>query len=141
MPLRKVRKFFQVSLPAKLSKKFGIAEGDYVEMEETNEGILIRPVAVTTRVPAARLTPREQRMLEQAQAKIDKINAKLTSAKGLTKDEARVAAKAGLIDADQAWWWLESWQKREREAESDIRAGRVSGPFDSVEELIHDLRS
>jgi AbrB family looped-hinge helix DNA binding protein len=122
IPLRKVRKFFQVSLPTKLSKKFGIAEGDYVEMEETNEGILVKPVAVTTRAPAARLTPREQRTLERSQAKIDKINVKLSSAKGLTKEEARVAAKAGLIDVDQAWWWLESWQKREREAEGDIRS-------------------
>ena len=40
MPLRKVRKFYQVSLPARLSKKFGIAEGDYVEMEETEVAFL-----------------------------------------------------------------------------------------------------
>ena len=52
----------------------------------------------STRAPAARLTPREQRTLERSQAKIDKINVKLSSAKGLTKEEARVAAKAGLID-------------------------------------------
>src|SRR5438552_465575 len=57
MPLRKVRKFYQVTLPASLSKKFGIAEGDYVVMEETAEGILVKPVTVTTRVPAERLTP------------------------------------------------------------------------------------
>ena len=66
MPLRKVRKFYQVSLPARLSKKFGIAEGDYVEMEETEGGILVKPVTVTERVPAARLTPKEQRLLEKA---------------------------------------------------------------------------
>ena len=98
MPLRKVRKFYQVTLPASLSKKFGIAEGDYVVMEETAEGILVKPVTVTTRVPAERLTPKEQRLLERAKAKIDQINDDLASAKGLTKDEAKVAAGADAKD-------------------------------------------
>ena len=30
-----------------------------------------------------------------------------------------------LIDADQAWFWTEEWQKGEREASEDIAAGRV----------------
>ncbi len=30
-----------------------------------------------------------------------------------------------LIDADQAWFWTESWQKGEREASADIAAGRT----------------
>lgn len=141
MPLRKVRKFYQVSLPAQMGRKFGIAEGDYVEMEETPEGILVKPVTVATRIPAARLTPKEQQLLEKASAKIAKINADLASAEGLAKDESKVAAKAGLIDPEQAWWWLESWQKREREAEKDIKVGKVSAPFESVEDLIQDLRS
>jgi hypothetical protein len=102
-------------------------------MEPVEEGILVKPVTVTQRMPAARLTPKEQQLL--AKAKIEQINADITSAKGLTKAEARVAAKAGLIDPEQAWWWLESWQKGEREAEEDIRAGRMSGPFESVEEF------
>jgi AbrB family looped-hinge helix DNA binding protein len=141
MPLRKVRKFYQVSLPARLSKKFGIAEGDYVEMEETEDGILVKPVTVTERVPAARLTPMEQRILEKARAKMAKIKVDLASAKGLTNEEVRVAAKAGLIEPEQAWWWLEPWQKKERDAEADLKAGRVSGPFENVEELIKDLHA
>jgi AbrB family looped-hinge helix DNA binding protein len=141
MPLRKVRRFYQVSLPAKLSKKFGIAEGDYVEMEAVAEGILVKPVTVTKRVPAAHLTPREQQLLEKARAKIEQISVDITSAKGLTKAEARVAAKAGLIDPEQAWWWLESWQKGEREAEEDIRSGRMSGPFESVEEFKRTVKA
>ena len=103
MPLRKVRKFYQVSLPARLSKKFGIAEGDYVEMEETEDGILVKPVTVTERVPAPRLTPKEERILEKAKAKRAKIKVDLASAKGLTKEEAQVAIKAVLIDPAQAW--------------------------------------
>ncbi len=30
-----------------------------------------------------------------------------------------------LIDKDQAWFWTKRWQQGEREAEEDIRAGRV----------------
>lgn len=30
-----------------------------------------------------------------------------------------------LVDKDQAWFWTRRWQEGEREAEEDIRAGRV----------------
>jgi AbrB family looped-hinge helix DNA binding protein len=30
-----------------------------------------------------------------------------------------------LIDKDQAWFWTKRWQEGEKEAEEDIRAGRV----------------
>ena len=56
-------------------------------------------------------------------------------AKGLTREEVTVAAKAGLIEPDQQYWWTEEWQKGEREAEADRRAGRVLGTFDSVEAM------
>lgn len=140
MPLRKVRKFYQVSLPARLSKKLGIAEGEYVEMQETKEGILVKPVAVTERAPVARLTAKEQQILLKTREKIARIKKDLLSAKGLTAEEARVAAKIGLVDPEQAWWWLESWQKGEREAEKDLKAGRIK-EFKNVEDLIKDLRS
>lgn len=43
-----------------------------------------------------------------------------------------------LIDPSQAWFWSPEWQKREREADEDIAAGRVAR-FDSMEELFADL--
>jgi AbrB family looped-hinge helix DNA binding protein len=46
-----------------------------------------------------------------------------------------------LIDKDQAWFWTKEWQEGEREADEDIKAGRVSGPFNTVEELLADLKS
>jgi antitoxin PrlF len=36
-----------------------------------------------------------------------------------------------MIPADQAWFWSESWQRGEREASSDIAAGRVETFKDS----------
>ena len=43
-----------------------------------------------------------------------------------------------LIDKDQAYFWSREWQEAEREAEEDIRAGRVK-EFASVEDLFRDL--
>jgi AbrB family looped-hinge helix DNA binding protein len=40
-----------------------------------------------------------------------------------------------LLDPTQAWFWTKEWQEKERQAEEDIKAGRVSGPFKGVEEL------
>jgi len=39
---------------------------------------------------------------------------------------------------DQAWFWTEEWQAGEREAESDLAAGRYQS-FDTMEDLIDDL--
>ena len=40
-----------------------------------------------------------------------------------------------LVDKEQAWFWTRRWQEGEREAEEDIRAGRVHS-FDSAEQGI-----
>ena len=44
------------------------------------------------------------------------------------------------VPADQAWFWADRWQQMEREADEDIRAGRVSSA-DTAEELIEILDS
>ena len=40
-----------------------------------------------------------------------------------------------FIDKDQLWFWTKEWQKKEREADEDIRKGRVSGPYGTKKEL------
>lgn len=42
------------------------------------------------------------------------------------------------IDAEQSWFWTKEWQEAEKEAEADIKIGRVK-KFKNVEELIEDL--
>ena len=140
MPRVKLGARRQVTIPAATVKRLGLKVGEELELVETDEGILMKPASAAKPPVGARLTPGEQQLLDQAQAKIAEINTDITTATGLTKDEARVAAKAGLIDSDQTWWWLESWQQREREAERDIRAGNVIGPFDSPEGAIRALK-
>jgi hypothetical protein len=44
-----------------------------------------------------------------------------------------------LVDKNQAYFWTKKWQDAEKEADEDIRAGRIK-VFDSVEELIKDLK-
>ena len=43
-----------------------------------------------------------------------------------------------LVDASQAYFWTEEWQKGERQADEDIRAGRVKR-FKSTTEAIKYL--
>ena len=46
-----------------------------------------------------------------------------------------------LIPKDQEWFWTREWQKKEQEAEEDIRTDRVSGPFKSAKDLVKSLKS
>ena len=53
-------------------------------------------------------------------------------------DEKAVLTPKSLVDKNQAYFWTKKWQDAEKEADEDVRAGRVK-VFDSVEELIKDL--
>lgn len=54
------------------------------------------------------------------------------------EDEKAVLMPKKLVDKNQAYFWTKRWQEGEREAEEDIKAGRVK-TFESVEDLIKDL--
>jgi AbrB family looped-hinge helix DNA binding protein len=53
-------------------------------------------------------------------------------------DEKAVLMPKRLVDKSQAYFWTKKWQQAEKEADKDIKAGRVKA-FDSVEELVKDL--
>ena len=46
MAILKVRRFSQITLPSKIRRKFKLSEGDYLEVEEVKQGILLKPVSV-----------------------------------------------------------------------------------------------
>jgi AbrB family looped-hinge helix DNA binding protein len=54
------------------------------------------------------------------------------------QDDGLLLTPKKLIDKSQAYFWTEEWQKGERQADEDIKAGRWQD-FDSVEDLIDDL--
>lgn len=49
MSLVKIKRFSQVTLPPDVRKKFNLNEGDYLEAEAVEDGILLKPVAVVER--------------------------------------------------------------------------------------------
>ena len=51
----------------------------------------------------------------------------------VVKDGEVVLRVKKLVDKEQAWFWTRRWQEGEREAEEDIRAGRIHR-FDSAKE-------
>ena len=40
-----------------------------------------------------------------------------------------------LVDPAQSWFWSKEWQEKERQADADITAGRVSASLNGVDEL------
>jgi AbrB family looped-hinge helix DNA binding protein len=54
MALVRVKRAGQVTLPAELRKQFHLEEGDYLEAEAVENGILFRPVSVVDRQAARR---------------------------------------------------------------------------------------
>ncbi len=46
----------------------------------------------------------------------------------------------GRIDAGQAWFWTREWQAKEREADEDLAAGRVT-TFKGDDELLGALEA
>jgi AbrB family looped-hinge helix DNA binding protein len=85
-----IRGHGQITIPKMLRERYQLEEGDLLELEERDEGILLKP--------------------------------------------------RKLIDPTQTWFWTPEWQNREREADEDIKAGRVK-QFDRLEDLFEDLRS
>jgi AbrB family looped-hinge helix DNA binding protein len=54
------------------------------------------------------------------------------------KDETAVLVPKKLVDKSQAYFWTKRWQEGEKEADEDIKAGRVK-VFETAEELFKDL--
>ena len=44
-----------------------------------------------------------------------------------------------LVDPTQSWFWSKEWQEKERQADADITAGRVSASLNGVDELREHL--
>jgi hypothetical protein len=44
------------------------------------------------------------------------------------------------VPSNQAWFWSDEWQAKEREADEAIARGDLSGPFESAEDVVRHLR-
>ncbi|MDP2936422.1 MAG: AbrB/MazE/SpoVT family DNA-binding domain-containing protein [Dehalococcoidia bacterium] len=54
------------------------------------------------------------------------------------ENDRAVLVPKKLVDKNQAYFWSKAWQEGEREADQDIKEGRVKS-FQSVEELFEEL--
>lgn len=93
---------------------------------------------VQTTEPTVRIGPKHQvtipaEVFKKLQLEIgDFLTAKV-------KNSEIVLQPKKLIPKEQEWFWTKEWQRKEREADEDIKAGRVNGPFVSEKELINHL--
>ncbi len=56
------------------------------------------------------------------------------------RDDEIILKPVVIIDKSQTWFWNKDWQKKEKEAEEDIKKGRVK-TFNEVDELMEDLKN
>ena len=139
MPLSKITTRHQVTIPQEVFEKLKLKVGEHVEMVEEKGKIIMTPQQVVARAPAAKLSAQEQELLQVAKQKIQAIQKDLEHSTGLTLEETDVAAKAGLIDPDQKYWWLEEWQEGEREVERNYREGNFE-VFDNAQDFLKSLK-
>ena len=45
------------------------------------------------------------------------------------------------IDKNQAWFWTKEWQEGEREADKELKEGKMSRPFKTINELRKHLET
>ncbi len=130
----------QITIPAEAARKLRLEVGDLLRVEAEGENLVLVPKRPKEHQHPPRLSMAERKALDRLRKKIGRIRKDLGSSRGLTGSEADLAVKTGLIARDQRWWWLEEWQRGEREAEHDLRSGRAR-VFENAEDLIRDLRA
>jgi len=58
----------------------------------------------------------------------------------IVKDDTIILRPVKTIPRDQAWFWSEKWQKKEKEADQAIAKGEVAGPFDNAKDALKALK-
>ena len=141
MSLVKIGPKHQITIPKKVFESLHLEVGDFLEIIVREGKGVFTPKQITQKAPVPKLIEKEQKLLQTAKTKIERIQSDLQNSTGLSAEEIEVAVKVGLIDAEQKWWWTEEWQKGEREAENDRREGRLSKPTNNADDFFDSLDS
>lgn len=140
MPFSKITTKHQVTIPQDVFEELKLSVGDHVEVVAAKGRVIMTPHRMVPKEPAVRLSEEEQKILIPARQKIKAIQEDMIHSTGLTREEADVAAKVGLIAKDQRWWWLEEWQEGEREVERNYQEGHFE-VFDNAQDFLNSLKS
>ena len=116
------------ALVEEIIRKFEVKTSDDKDFGMTEQRFPLSPIR------------KKEETLKRAKEKIKKINEDVLNSEGLDEEEIKASVEEGIIDADQAYFWSKEHQKHHREAEKDIKNGKVK-IFDDVEDLIKDLNS
>ncbi len=82
---------------------------------------------------------RERSQITLPVAIVKKLNIKTGDNLEVKLEDNRIVVTPVLvIDRSQAWFWSKEWQDMEREAEEDMKAGRL-GHAKDVDDLIKQL--
>ncbi len=141
MPIVRIRPKRQITIPRRLFDQLHLETGDFMEAVAEDGKIVMIPKRLAAKDEAIPLSEEEQETLLEAKEKINLIRKDLIRSEGLNQEEIAVSIKVGLINSEQAWWWTEEWQEGEREAEREIREGKLQGPFNTIEEFKASLKS
>lgn len=103
MPIVKIGPKHQVTIPKEVFDQLHLKPGDFLEAITQGGRIIMVPRQLAAKAPVPFLTKKEQEILLRTKEKIEQIQKDILHSEGLTKEEAKVAGKVGLIDPDQAW--------------------------------------
>jgi AbrB family looped-hinge helix DNA binding protein len=92
MALVRVKRAGQVTLPAELRKHFHLEEGDYLEAEAVENGILFRPVSVVDR----------QQARQQLGALLDRVHAQMPPSEHPQEQEEEITRIIKELRQDDA---------------------------------------
>ncbi len=57
------------------------------------------------------------------------------------RDDALVIRPVKVVHPDQEYFFSKEWQEKEAEADRDIAANKVAGPFETLEEALEALKN
>jgi AbrB family looped-hinge helix DNA binding protein len=57
------------------------------------------------------------------------------------QDGTLVIRPVKVVHPDQEYFFTKEWQEKEAEADRDLAAGKVSGPFDNVQDALEALKN
>ena len=135
MELVKVIRNGQITIPKEIRRAFNIKDGDFLEIEKTSSGFLLKPKAVIDKDEATQKFLRQVSEIRRNAEKFDQeevdeiLSEAVQTAKLATAKKRRIKAKASL---EEIWVKMSGLDKKEvsqviEEAILAVRSAKIKG--------------